>query len=287
MKVPIFPVTPKEAEEYGIENRTEANRNCPFAKRLAQLRQEKGLTQQKLADILKCSKSTISLYETGDTVPDAKNIVRLCDIFGVSCDYLLCQTNYRRAEDERLTIEEMGYSEKAAQALNDLDFIQLLNHGGHVEMPFSPKKSFNLMCEDERFKEMMMLVCEAYQMKIADARFDPKSVDEASNLEIGGCRAMLFAIGEASAPVGEMAEVYLQRASELFKDIVRGFPTEDPETGEEYQMFVSGNIYNPILKNKDQSRMWENNEAYSEDENENEDEAYSGEDFYDESEQDE
>lgn len=58
--------------------------------------------------MLKCSKSTISLYETGDTVPDAKNIVRLCDIFGVSCDYLLCQTNYRRAEDERLTIEEMG-----------------------------------------------------------------------------------------------------------------------------------------------------------------------------------
>ena len=47
------------------------------------------MTQQKLADLLKCSKSTISLYETGDTVPDAKNIVRLCDIFGVSCDYLL------------------------------------------------------------------------------------------------------------------------------------------------------------------------------------------------------
>lgn len=266
MEVPIFPVTPKEAEECGIENRAEANRNCPFARRLASLRQEKGLTQQKLADLLKCSKSTISLYETGDTVPDAKNIVRLCDIFGVSCDYLLCQTNYRRAEDERLTIEEMGYSEKTAQTLNDLDFIQLLNHSGHVEMPFSPKESFNLMCEDERFKEMMMLVCEAYQMKIADARFDPNSVEEASNLEIGGCRAMLFAIGEASAPVGEMAEVYLQRASELFKDIVRGFPTEDPKTGEEYHMLVRGNIYNPILKNKDQSRMWENNGDYSKDE---------------------
>ena len=245
------------------------------------------MTQQKLADLLKCSKSTISLYETGDTVPDAKNIVRLCDIFGVSCDYLLCQTNYRRAEDERLTIEEMGYSEKAAQALDDLDFIQLLNHSGHIKFPFSPKESFNLICEDSRFKELMLLICEAYQFKIAAARFDPKSVDEASNLEIGGCRAMLFAIGEACAPVGEMVEVYLQRASDLLKAIVRDFPTEDPETGEEYQMFVSGNIYNPILKNKDQSRMWENNKAYSEDENENEDEAYSGEDFYDESEQDE
>lgn len=116
-------------------------------------------------------------------------------------------------------------------------------------------------------------------MKIADARFDPKSVDEASNLEIGGCRAMLFAIGEASAPVGEMAEVYLQRASELFRDIVRGFPTEDPETGEEYHMLVRGNIYNPILKGKDQSRMWENNGEYSEEDDDG--------DYGDEDEQDE
>lgn len=96
---------------------------------------------------------------------------------------------------------------------------------------------------------------------------------------------MLFAIGEACAPVGEMAEVYLQRASDLLKAIVRDFPTEDPETGEEYQMFVRGNIYNPILKNKDQSRMWENNGDYSEDEDE--DEAYSDDDFSDESVQDE
>lgn len=257
MEVPIFPVTPKEAEEYGIENRAEANRNCPFARRLASLRQEKGLTQQKLADLLKCSKSTISLYETGDTVPDAKNIVRLCDIFGVSCDYLLCQTNYRRAEDERLTIEEMGYSEKAAQALDDLDFIQLLNHSGHIKFPFSPKESFNLICEDSRFKELMLLICEAYQFKIAAARFDPKSVDEASNLEIKGCRMTLYTIGEGSMPLGEVAEVYLQRASEIFKDIVRDFPTEDPETGAEYHMFINGNVYNPLLKDKYHEREWE------------------------------
>lgn len=261
----------------------EANRNCLFARRLASLRQEKGLTQQKLADLLKCSKSTISLYETGDTVPDAKNIVRLCDIFGVSCDYLLCQTNYRRAKDERLTIEEMGYSEKAAQKLNDLDLFRVRDKATHVALPFSPKESFNLICEDERFSKMMQLVSDAYQMKIGSVRWKSEygdTLDEASNLEIGGCRAMLFAIGEASAPVGEMAEVYLQRASELFKDIVRGFPTEDPETGEEYHMLVRGNIYNPILKGEDQSRMWENNGDYSEDEDDDGD--YDDEDEQDE-----
>lgn len=260
MKVPIFPVTPKEAEEYGIENRTEANRNCPFAKRLAQLRQEKGLTQQKLADILKCSKSTISLYETGDTVPDAKNIVGLCDVFGVSCDYLLCQTDYRRPENERLTVEEMGYSEKAAQKLNDLDLFKVRDKSTHVELPFSPKGSFNLLVEDSRFSRMMQMISDAYQMKIGAARWKEEygdSLDEMSNLEIKGCRMMLYTIGEGSMPLSEVSEVYLQRASELFKEIVRDFPTEDPETGAEYHMFINGNVYNPLVKDKYHEREWE------------------------------
>lgn len=260
MKVPIFPVTPKEAEEYGIENRTEANRNCPFAKRLAQLRQEKGLTQQKLADILKCSKSTISLYETGDTVPDAKNIVGLCDIFGVSCDYLLCQTDYRRPENERLTVEEMGYSEKAAQKLNDLDLFKVRDKSTHVELPFSPKGSFNLLVEDSRFSRMMQMISDAYQMKIGAVRWKEEygdSLDETSNLEVKGCRMMLYTIGEGSMPLSEVSEVYLQRASELFKEIVRDFPTEDPETGAEYHMFINGNVYNPLVKDKYHEREWE------------------------------
>ena len=210
--------------------------------------------------MLKCSKSTISLYETGDTVPDAKNIVGLCDIFGVSCDYLLCQTDYRRPENERLTIEEMGYSEKAAQKLNDLDLFRVRDKATHVALPFSPKESFNLICEDERFSKMMQLVSDAYQMKIGSVRWKSEygdTLDEASNLEIKGCRMTLYTIGEGSMPLGEVAEVYLQRASELFKDIVRDFPTEDPETGAEYHMFINGNIYNPLLKDKYHEREWE------------------------------
>ena len=260
MKVPIFPVTPKEAEEYGIENRTEANRNCPFAKRLAQLRQEKGLTQQKLADILKCSKSTISLYETGDTVPDAKNIVGLCDIFGVSCDYLLCQTDYRRPENERLTVEEMGYSEKAAQKLNDLDLFKVRDKSTHVELPFSPKGSFNLLVEDSRFSRMMQMISDAYQMKIGAARWKEEygsSVEQRSDLEIEGYRMMLYTIGEGSMPLNEVVEVYLQRASELLKEIVRDFPISDPETGVEYHMFIHGNVYNPLFKDQYHERVWE------------------------------
>ena len=260
MDIPIFPVTPKEAEKYGITNRAEANRNCPFARRLANLRNEKGLTQQKLADTLGVSKSTISLYETGDTVPDAKNIVRLCDIFGVSCDYLLCQTNYRRPKEERLTVEEMGYSEKTAQKLDELDLFKARDKSSRVVLPFSPKASFNLICEDDRFTKMMQLVSDAYQMKIGSVRWESEygdTLDEASNLEIKGCRMTLYTIGEGSMPLDEVAEVYLQRASELFKSIVRDFPTEDPDTGDEYHMFINGNVYNPLLKDKYHEREWE------------------------------
>lgn len=256
----VFPLTQKEAERKGITNRADVNRNCLFARRLVKLRSEKGLTQQKLADALDVSKSTISLYETGDTVPDAKNIVRLCNIFGVSCDYLLCQTNYRRPKDERLTIEEMGYSEKAAQKLNDLDLFRVRDKSTHVVLPFSPKESFNLICEDERFPKMMQLVSDAYQMKIGSVRWKSEygdTLDEASNLEIKGCRMTLYTIGEGSMPLDEVAEVYLQRASEIFKDIVRDFPTEDLKTGVEYHMFINGNVYNPLLKDKYHEREWE------------------------------
>ena len=256
----VFPLTQKEAERKGITNRADVNRNCLFARRLVKLRSEKGLTQQKLADALDVSKSTISLYETGDTVPDAKNIVRLCNIFGVSCDYLLCQTNYRRPKDERLTIEEMGYSEKAAQKLNDLDLFRGRDKSTHVVLPFSPKESFNLICEDERFPKMMQLVSDAYQMKIGSVRWKSEygdTLDEASNLEIKGCRMTLYTIGEGSMPLGEVAEVYLQRASEIFKDIVRDFPTEDLKNGVEYHMFINGNVYNPLLKDKYHEREWE------------------------------
>ena len=256
----VFPLTQKEAERKGITNRADVNRNCLFARRLVKLRSEKGLTQQKLADALDVSKSTISLYETGDTVPDAKNIVRLCNIFGVSRDYLLCQTNYRRPKDERLTIEEMGYSEKAAQKLNDLDLFRVRDKSTHVVLPFLSKESFNLICEDERFPKMMQLVSDAYQMKIGSVRWKSEygdTLDEASNLEIKGCRMTLYTIGEGSMPLGEVAEVYLQRASEIFKDIVRDFPTEDLKTGVEYHMFINGNVYNPLLKDKYHEREWE------------------------------
>ena len=93
----IFPVTKKEAEKNGKTYSSEANKKALFPSQLRDLRKKKGISQETLAHDLGVSKSTIGLYETGDTLPDAKTLRDLAVYFGVSADWLLGLSDY--AED--------------------------------------------------------------------------------------------------------------------------------------------------------------------------------------------
>lgn len=68
--------------------------------RIKQLREEQKLTQQELADKLKCSKSIIGLYESEIRKPSLEVLVKLSEIFNCSIDYILCKTDIRNIEDE-------------------------------------------------------------------------------------------------------------------------------------------------------------------------------------------
>ena len=57
--------------------------------RLRELRKLNNLTQTQLAEKLKTTQDTISLWELGKSYPDIEYIVLLCQIFNVSADYLL------------------------------------------------------------------------------------------------------------------------------------------------------------------------------------------------------
>lgn len=92
MSNPIFPTTEKAAEKNGTTHSSSANRNARFPTRLRTLRKEKGVSQAVLAQKLGISKSTLGLWETGETLPDAKSLYDLADYFGVSTDYILCRT---------------------------------------------------------------------------------------------------------------------------------------------------------------------------------------------------
>ena len=60
-----------------------------FEEKLIDLRKKNGMSQEELADRLGVSRQAISRWELGATLPDAPNLLKLSDLFGVSTDYLL------------------------------------------------------------------------------------------------------------------------------------------------------------------------------------------------------
>ena len=60
-----------------------------FREKLRELRVKSGYTQQQIADILNCSRSTYTYYETGKSSPDLPTLVKLAKILNVSVSDLL------------------------------------------------------------------------------------------------------------------------------------------------------------------------------------------------------
>ena len=61
--------------------------------RLKELRENKGLRQEDIADMFGYGKSTISQWESGKNDPEFKIITKLADYFNTTTDYLLGRTD--------------------------------------------------------------------------------------------------------------------------------------------------------------------------------------------------
>lgn len=60
-----------------------------FNNRLYQLRKQKGLSQEELANRLNVSRQTVSKWEVGDSTPEMEKLVAISDLFDVSLDVLV------------------------------------------------------------------------------------------------------------------------------------------------------------------------------------------------------
>ena len=86
-----------------------------FPHNLSALRKSRGLSQRKAAGDLGISQALLSHYENGAREPGLAFVVRVCDYYGVSADYLLGRSDQpssgaRQAEQLR----------RLARALEDL-----------------------------------------------------------------------------------------------------------------------------------------------------------------------
>ena len=57
--------------------------------RIRELREARGWNQKDLADQISSTRQAVGHYETGRRSPDLETLGKLCDVFGVTADYLL------------------------------------------------------------------------------------------------------------------------------------------------------------------------------------------------------
>lgn len=89
-----------------------------FTERLKEARNNKGLTQKELADILGIKRTTYTNYEQSISNPNLETLVRITDILGVSTDYLLGRGKiHGKISKNPITEEEISRIKELLDAL--------------------------------------------------------------------------------------------------------------------------------------------------------------------------
>ena len=79
-----------------------------IGKYIAGKRKSLGMTQKQLADKLDLVKGTISAYEQGKKYPSIEVLIKLCNVFQISADYLLGLSDDMQLMKSNLTDEQMS-----------------------------------------------------------------------------------------------------------------------------------------------------------------------------------
>ena len=90
-----------------------------FEEKIVELRKQKGLSQEELAEQLGVSRQAVSRWELGQTLPDITNLLQLCELFGVSADYLV-------REEEQATVKSDQNAKNIARLIREREKIRYL-----------------------------------------------------------------------------------------------------------------------------------------------------------------
>ena len=94
-----------------------------FGERLKELREEAGLTLDKLGEVIGVRKNAVYRWETGEYRPSEENALLIAGYFKVPHAYLMGATDYRT---ERVLSDEEAAEQKAERAKQDEEQMLLL-----------------------------------------------------------------------------------------------------------------------------------------------------------------
>ena len=108
------------------------------------------MSLEAFAKKLGMSQALARSYLTGTRFPDTQVLQKISELWGVSVDWLLGRSAFRVKENERMTVREMGLSEKAAVLL------QSAHNTGEPE-GLNPQL-VSAMIENEHFARFMQQI---------------------------------------------------------------------------------------------------------------------------------
>lgn len=112
------------------KNGPNGHADAGFPGRLAELRKERGWTQQALAALVRCGITQLKRYESGASQPTLDVIRRLAQALRVSSDYLLFGKDERGPDDDlRLQFEAVSrFSSEEKKVVKSLLEGMILKH---------------------------------------------------------------------------------------------------------------------------------------------------------------
>lgn len=92
-----------------------------FSQRLSELMKERHITQDTLATALGVKRQTVSLYKSGQSMPDAEQLKNIAKFFDVSSDWLLGLSEAKELNGELSQVcNYIGLNSEAVQTLKEL-----------------------------------------------------------------------------------------------------------------------------------------------------------------------
>lgn len=115
--------------------------------KLQELRKNKNLSQEKLAEKLDVSRQAVAKWENGETYPDIDNLISLSDIFNITLDRLL-------KEDNCMNIIKNSLNYNSSELINFLIKAKKNTYASNnsVEIVSSRPESHDFKFEDGNYK---------------------------------------------------------------------------------------------------------------------------------------
>ena len=145
-----------------------------FSERLTQLREDRGLKRQEVADALEISRASLEYYEKGQRKPDIEVAARIAKYYGVSTDYLVgvsaAQVTASENETLKTVCDYLGISEASAEQVS---YLTSIGYNANMDAILSSE-----------IIEILTISLDDYDKKSIEKAIAYKSLSEATNKKV-------------------------------------------------------------------------------------------------------